>query len=597
MKKPTYIFDIEVFKDYFLVGFRNARTGSTLAIEMHDGHPLDIEMLSKVMSGGRLVSFNGKRFDAPLVALALTGATCEELKVAANTIISDNLQPWQFEDRFPCRVDPTWDHVDLFDVSPGMVSLKIYAGRMHSKRLQDLPIEHDASIDASGRAQLRDYCLNSDCVATLELLTLLTPQIELRERMTAEYGIDLRSKSDAQIAEAVIKSQVSRLVKHKVERPILPPGTTFHYVPPAFISFDTPVLRQALEVITSTTFSISRSGSVIMPPEIDKLRLKIGSSTYKMGIGGLHSTESCVSHRADDWTYLIDRDVVSYYPAIILNCELYPRHLGPVFLDVYRDIVQRRLAAKKAGDKVTADALKITINGTFGKLGSMWSTLYAPDLLIQTTVTGQLSLLMLIEALELAGVAIVSANTDGIVIKCPSSRAPEMDAVVAAWEMGTGFETEATQYDALFSRDVNNYIAVKRGGGWKAKGAFSPAGVAKNPTNEICSAAVRALVVDGTPIEKTIGECDDLRRFVSVRNVNGGCVDQQGNLLGRAARWYYSTQVTGPLQYRVNGYKVSRSEGGRPLMTMLDKIPDDLDREWYVREAYAILGQIGFDLF
>ena len=39
---------------------------------------------------------------------------------------------------------------------------------------------------------------------------------------------------------------------------------------------------------------------------------------------------------------------------------------------------------------------KIQINGSFGKLGSKYSLLYAPDLLLQTTITGQLALLMLI---------------------------------------------------------------------------------------------------------------------------------------------------------------------------------------------------------
>ena len=47
--------------------------------------------------------------------------------------------------------------------------------------------------------------------------------------------------------------------------------------------------------------------------------------------------------------------------------------------------------AKRTGDKVTNEAMKIMINGSFGKFGSKWSVLYSPDLLIQTTVTGQLA--------------------------------------------------------------------------------------------------------------------------------------------------------------------------------------------------------------
>lgn len=590
----TEIFDLEVYRDYFLVAFRDVDTLEVTTYEMYDGHPLDAKGLRTRMGTSRVVSFNGKRFDAPLVAYAIAGATNEELKLAANDIIENNLQPWQFTDRYPCKIDPEWDHIDLFDVAPGMASLKIYAGRMHSRKLQDLPIEPQASISPEDRVRLKDYCINGDTIATLDLWRTLQPQIELREKMTAKYGIDLRSKSDAQIAEAVIKDQVGKILGRKVERPIIEPGTQFHYKPPGFLAFETPRLKRALDIVTSVPFVVQRGGSVVMPKEISDLRITLGGSTYQMGIGGLHSTESCVSHHADDRTLLIDRDVASYYPSIILNCGLAPGHLGQAFLRVYRGLVEQRLAAKHAGDKVTADALKITINGTFGKLGSVWSALYSPDLLIRTTVTGQLSLLMLIEMLESVGVSVVSANTDGVVIKCPRELEIGMDAAVAVWEARTGFDTEDTHYRALYSRDVNNYIAVKPDGKCKAKGAYATPGLQKNPANEICNIAAARLLAHGIPVEKTIGECEDVRKFVTVRQVAGGCVDQTGEYLGRAARWYYSKFADGVLRYKTNGYTVARSEGAMPLMVLPDNVPPDLDHDWYVREAYSILADIGY---
>jgi DNA polymerase elongation subunit (family B) len=311
-----------------------------------------------------------------------------------------------------------------------------------------------------------------------------------------------------------------------------------------------------------------------------------------MGIGGLHSSEQSSAHLADDDHILVDRDVASYYPAIILRTDLAPKHMGKSFTTVYREIVQRRLDAKHAGDKVTADALKITINGSFGKFGSKWSKLYSPDLLIQTTITGQLCLLMLIEALESEGIPVVSANTDGIVIKCPVSKVAMMEFIVWEWEQATRFDTEATYYRALYSRDVNNYIAIKPDGGFKLKGAYAPAGLQKNPTNEICTGAVVKFLIDGTPVEDTIRACQDIRKFVTIRQVKGGAL-KGDQFLGKAVRWYYAAGVTGTINYKINGYTVARSEGARPLMELPAQFPDDVDFDWYIREAHSILDDIG----
>jgi DNA polymerase elongation subunit (family B) len=270
--------------------------------------------------------------------------------------------------------------------------------------------------------------------------------------------------------------------------------------------------------------------------------------------------------------------------------------MGPEFLTVYKSIVNRRLAAKHKGDKVTADALKITINGSFGKLGSKWSKLYAPHLLIQTTITGQLALLMLIDDLEtyeFGGIEVVSANTDGIVIKCRRSRVDQMLSIVAHWEKRTGFATEETRYRALYSRDVNNYVALKADGGAKFKGVYAPAGLQKNPVNEVCNDAVLKWLRHGTSVADTIRACRDIRRFLTIRQVKGGAVDSAGNYLGRAARWYYARGAEGAIRYKINGYTVARSEGTKPCMDLPAEFPDDVDYDWYIREAGEILASVG----
>lgn len=591
MSKPVCILDLEIYKDYFLAMFRKVHKPEVLACELFDGHPLQVDSLRHLLAGFQIVTFNGNNFDIPLLSLALTGADCATIKAACDAIIQNNLKPWDVEKKFRFKLLQDLDHVDLIEVAPGQASLKIYGARLHCERLQDLPFEPSASIAPEQRQVIREYCAK-DLVNTEMLYKHLLPQIELREQMSARYGMDLRSKSDAQIAEAVIVDEVSKVMGAPVIRPEVAYGTTFKYTRPACIQFTTKPLKDFVDLIAGLEFALTANGSAGLPKELDEAPIRIGETVYKMGIGGIHSQEKSTAHVADNDYMLIDRDVASYYPAIILANGWAPDHMGKAFTKSYRAIVERRLEAKAAGDKVTDDMLKICINGSFGKLGSKWSKLYAPHLLIQTTITGQLALLMLIEALEAFGIPVVSANTDGVVIKCPRFMAFIMDCVVSEWEQKTGFTTAATEYAAIYSRDVNNYIAIKADGLAKMKGAYAPVSLQKNPKNEICIEAAAKFLKYGTPVAVTINECHDVRKFVCVQKVAGGAV-KEGAYLGKAIRWYYSTTAKGAITYKVNGRKVPMTDGAAPMMDIPDTFPADVDLEWYRREAESILQDVG----
>lgn len=593
----TQVLDTEVYRDYFLAMLRDVATGVVAVFEKFEGNALDVEGLRAILRRDCIVTFNGNSYDLLVLALALSGASNEVIKAGSDAIIKTNLRSWQFEREFNVKIPKSINHVDLIEVAPGVASLKIYGGRLHCHKMQELPIDPDDLIrpghpfETDYRNRLVEYCGN-DLGVTTALYNHLLPNIQLREQMGKMYGLDLRSKSDAQIAEAVIGKEVAKIKGQEVKRPTIAAGTSFRYLAPDFIRFTTPPLQVVAELIAGLDFVIPATGGVAMPKALADYKIKIGNGVYRMGIGGLHSSEKCSAHVADADTLLIDRDVDSYYPRIILNTGLAPAHMGPAFTTVYNTIVDRRLAAKAAGRTVEADALKITVNGSFGKFGNKWSILFAPQLMIQTTVTGQLALLMLIESLEAEGIRVVSANTDGVVIKCPVSLIPVMDLCVWEWETLTGFTTSATEYRAIYSRDVNNYIALKKGGGAKLKGAFAPVGLQKNPTNEICTGAVVKYLMDGTPVEDSIRACTDPRKFVSVRQVKGGAV-KHGQPIGKALRWYYSIAAIGAMQYKLNGNKVPLSDGALPMMQLPDTIPADLDTDWYITEAHSILKDIG----
>lgn len=532
MTRDRLLFDIECYENYFIASFRSLATGKAVFFEMYDGHPLDVGKLRWVLENTTTVGFNSLSYDLPITFLALAGKPNALLKRATNQII---LEGWRGSDvmkQYKVK-GVKIDHIDLIEVAPLRASLKIYGGRLHVPRMQDLPFHPDTVLSPEQIACVRWYNINSDLTSTAFLHECLRDHLDLRTTLSNETGIDLRSKSDAQIAEAVIAEEMTRRMGRRPEKPVIEVGTAYSYRVPHFIRYQSQLMNWALSVVANANFLVDETGSIGMPEEIKALQLDINGSVYRMGIGGLHSSESTAAHHSDENYILIDKDVTSYYPFIILNLGLYPHHLGPTFLHVYKNIVDRRIAAKERGDKVTADSLKITINGSFGKLGSKYSILYSPDLLIQVTVTGQLSLLMLIERLELAGIHVVSANTDGIVIKCPRKGQHVMDQIIAQWEQDTGFQTEGTIYKSLYSRDVNNYIAVKEDGSTKCKGAYANPWASKknmaerlhkNPTNTICVEAVEALLTKNVPIMTTVRGCKDITKFVSVRSVKGGAV-------------------------------------------------------------------------
>jgi hypothetical protein len=610
----TLVFDVESYPNYFLVSFKCLRTGKVIYFEDSPEAEINVKILSFILHRFLIVGFNSRNYDLPVVLVALQGAKAATLFRITQEIINEGMQPYEVALKYnvkPAKVN----HIDLIEVAPLQASLKLYAGRLHCPRMQDLPYDIHKELTPLEAWNVLHYNVN-DLDNTALLYEFQLPHIALRESLGRQYNQDLRSKSDAQVAEAIIEGELSKL-GIDTKAPDVPVGRRFNYTPPAHVAFRTPLLQATLERVRSMDFEVGHNGQVIAPDAMSALRLALGGCVYQMGMGGLHSTEESMAHVADANTIICDVDVAGYYPRIILTEKLFPPHLGPGFLQAFETIVNRRLGAKarvkelKKFDIKTPDieaqiiiyiaedgGLKIAINGTFGKTGNQFSIVFSPEMLVQICLSGQLNLLMLIEDIELAGIPVVSANTDGIVIKCPKDRYDDLVAIIKAWEAATGFETEETRYRGIYSRDINNYIAVKEDGTCKTKGTYCDKGSAqgsvlsKNPEHYICSMAVQAYLADGVPLAHTIDGCRDIRQFVSVRQVKGGA-QKDGTYLGKAIRWYYAQGETGTINYVLSGNKVPKSDGARPLMDLPAELPADLDFDRYLAIATDMLFDLG----
>lgn len=357
-KGGVLVFDVECYPNYWMVGFRCFYTDKIVYFERTETQSLDIHKLLWVLHNFTIVGFNNHNYDNAITWLAMQGVDNITLKHVSDFIIRENWRLRDVEAAYHFKAGVI-NSIDLIEVAPLSASLKAYAARLHARRLQELPFLPETALSPSECVTVRNYNF-TDLEDTLLLLRELSPQLELRSTLSKQYGRDLRSLSDAQIAEAVLCGEIKQMNGYWAKRPVIDPGTVYKYQVPNFIQYKTPILQRMLETVHNANFVIAENGQVLEPEEFKQLKaLQIGYSTYAMGIGGLHSTEESTSHLADENTLLIDRDVNSYYPSIILTQGLYPKHLGLNFLNVYQSLVEKRLRAKNRAKKIKGEIEKL----------------------------------------------------------------------------------------------------------------------------------------------------------------------------------------------------------------------------------------------
>jgi len=88
------IFDIEIYRNYFLASFMNTK-GQVCHIEMRNDGKLDVAKLAKMMRDNITLGFNSNSYDLYMVAAALENRNCAELKALIKR--NNNVEPASVE--------------------------------------------------------------------------------------------------------------------------------------------------------------------------------------------------------------------------------------------------------------------------------------------------------------------------------------------------------------------------------------------------------------------------------------------------------------------------------------------------------------------
>lgn len=354
--KMHAVYDCELIgkeNPVFLMCARIVETGQKYSFWWHHEGEMDAMHRFFQREDITFVSFNGIHFDQPIISAAIGGKHPTVLKKIADELINGEGKAWQIYSMFNFdKVE--FDHIDLIEVSPGVrVSLKTFAGRMGYPTMVDLPYHHDQDLAGEQLDILELYCEN-DLGVTEALFNKLRDEINLRMELSLEHDIDLRSKSDAQVAEAILKKAAN--IKSGGEKP-----TSVTYRAPDFIETDSDVINEVIQTLHNTRFSINAGNGQVETPEFLQEPVQLGYGTYQMGIGGLHSThDKAVCVEATEGTLISDFDVSSYYPFTMVNAGITPRiNNGAAFVAAYKKILYGRIAAKRRMQEVEAEMAEI----------------------------------------------------------------------------------------------------------------------------------------------------------------------------------------------------------------------------------------------
>ena len=610
--KVILVYDIEVFQNIFHCAIKDTETGKITLFEIsnrknqlqelveffkefenvegswNNSYTTDYQFnTNKIFAG-----YNNIHYDNPIINYIIDYYNvmkdktyieiCKSIFNLSKTILNSKegeegiWKKWKYQQWFE-----SFDLLTMLYSTQLRVGLKEMQVTMQYPNVQEFVYDWDIPLVESKFDEMIQYNIN-DVESTSELLDRCKKDIELRIAIEDEYGVRVLSKDGVNIGMKIItqkylektgqtwwdiKDLRSPMDKIPLKDVILP-----------FVKYDSPILKDMLDTLKKQTVSPGRKGY--------EYKFIFNNLRYTIGVGGIHSVNDPEIIIPKEDEYLIDCDVASLYPSMLIQHKFYPKHLGPEFLEIYSKIREERLEAKHNGDKVKNETLKFALNGLSGNLQNEHNFCYSPFAVMQIRINGQLLLLMLAEKLVEIGCKIIQANTDGLFLICKKNKYEEYQKVCKEWEKLTKLELEEDRFEAMYQYAINDYIAVKEGYHKtkdkkliKTKGMFiTEVLLGKGLSPKIIPEAIINYFVDNIPVEETIKNCRDIRKFLKAEKTGKQwTVEYNDKIQQRINRFYVSN----------NGYylwKFKTDSGVKEYQNMLKGYAVTLHNTFYSDE-------------
>lgn len=487
--RSTFVYDIEVFSHDWLIVFHELETGRK-SIYHNDNYGvaqfIDVQPDPPVIGG-----YNSKRYDQWILKAIYHGADNATVKELNDYMIAEGNDGWNYP--FLSYKKAPWINFDLMDDIPVFLRLKEIEGNL-GMDIEESSVSFDIDRPLSEEELEKSikYCCH-DVDATVRLFEeradYLATKIAVGAMAELSEGESLRL-TNAKLTAAFLNAKFRQW------------DDELEYAFPTNLSIHT--YSEALSFF-----------SKIDPTYKSKLKLDIAGVPHIIGWGGLHGALPCYMERSNKGRRILHIDVTSYYPSLMIQNAFLSRNAPDP--EEFRRIYERRIAAKKAGDAATANALKLVLNTTFGASKERHNALYDPRMANAVCISGQLYLIDLIERLEATPTfRLIQSNTDGLIVSCDLKHIPALEDKITEWERRTGFTMGRELIDCIFQKDVNNYVMRDEKGEIEVKGGYVSnfeGGNFKNRSLVIVHKAIVEFLLNNVPVADTVNACTEIWQF------------------------------------------------------------------------------------
>lgn len=611
--KTVLVYDIESFPNLFTCSILNSENNKLITYEISE----DKNDLGKIVALFQLkefyfCGFNNKSYDDVLINYLIIRFDDLRykpifeitwlIKSMSDKIIKEPVANWV--DYKHAYLFNSFDLMTMIFSAKNRVGLKELEVTMGFYNVMEYEGDFSKNVPKDIKDKVIEYNQN-DVLATGELLNLKKNDIELRLKLNEKYKINVLSKDNVNMGMEILKKEYLEKT-NKTWDDIKDLKTPCQLVPFKniifdFIQYTTPPLQKLLEKLKK----------VSIDPNNKDFRevFEIGGVVHNISLGGLHSINNAEIIIPNEDELLIDYDVDSFYPSCLIVNNLYPKHLGIEFVDIYKNIRDERVEAKKDKNSFLADAFKYAINGLSGNLQSQYSWTYDPELVVKLRINCQLMILMLIEKFDLLGAKIVQSNTDGILIKIKKSLLPEIEKAKDEWCKLTKLSMSKEEFERFYQYDVNNYIGVKKGFTEtkdpeliKKKGFFvDEINLGKGMSPKVIAKSLINYFVYNISPEETLKEDKDIRDYLTYQRVSRDfIVEYNGEKTLHINRFYMS--INGGILIKYKMEKGGKAQATRLCatspVTIYNKFEDKpfeeykVNYRYYKNEIYKIINEL-----